>query len=34
MVDLDFAIDGVEIERYAAAPAVLFRLRTENRTTG
>ncbi len=32
MVDLDFAIEGVEIERYAAAPSVLFRLRAENRT--
>ena len=34
MVDLDFAIEGVEIERYAAEPAILFRLRTENRTLG
>ena len=34
MVNLDFAIEGVEIERYAAEPSILFSLRAENRTLG
>jgi hypothetical protein len=27
MVDLAFAVEGIEVERYAAAPALLFKLR-------
>ncbi|MGE5269506.1 MAG: DUF6084 family protein [Thiohalocapsa sp.] len=31
-VDLDFAVDGAEIARNAAAPLLLFKLRVSNRT--
>lgn len=32
MVDLDFAVEGVEVEHFAAAPTLHFKLRVTNRT--
>ena len=32
MVDLDFTVEGTEIEPYAAAPTLLFKVRVTNRT--
>jgi Family of unknown function (DUF6084) len=34
MVDLDFAVEGAEIARHAAAPLLLFKLRLTNTTPG
>lgn len=34
MVDLDFAIDSVAVEPYAAAPTLMFKLRVMNRSPG
>jgi len=32
MVDLDFTAEGAEIEPYAAAPTLLFKVRVTNRS--
>lgn len=32
MVDLDFQVEGVEVEKYSASPLLLFSLRVANRT--
>lgn len=34
MVDLDFVAENVEVEPYAAAPTLLFKVRVTNRTPG
>lgn len=34
MVNLDFTAEGVEVEPYAAAPTLMFKLRVTNRTPG
>ena len=34
MVDLDFAAENVEIERYAVAPTLLFKVRVTNTNPG